>query len=190
MVWDFFNGCILSKIQTKARGLSRSLAQHLLATLTGLENLKTNLGLQAKFLSSLSKNSQSEFFVEARLFLAYVAPGPQLMMEEFQNIWGQEAFSGKRTSGRGKFSLLYGVSEDNSEDIQRYVKENLIINYVNNLSVCSPGGARPAGCWRWWRRLRASRRGRAGASGCRCSGRCSCSCARCRRWRSRRPPTR
>ena len=126
VVWDFFNGCILSKIQTKARGLSRSLAQHLLATLTGLENLKTNLGLQAKFLSSLSKNSQSEFFVEARLFLAYVAPGPQLMMEEFQNIWGQEAFSGKRTSGRGKFSLLYGVSEDNSEDIQRYVKEKLI----------------------------------------------------------------
>ena len=42
-----------------------------------------------------------------------------MIMEEFNNIWGQDAFSGKRTSGRGKFSLLYGGGEANADDIER-----------------------------------------------------------------------
>ena len=39
-------------------------------------------------------------------------------MDELKTIWGQDAFSGKRTTGRGKFSLLYG-SEANVDDVVR-----------------------------------------------------------------------
>ena len=93
----------------------------MLVTLTGLENVKNNPKIQPKFLSALTENSQSESYVEARSFLVFLTPSPRLIMEEFSNIWGQEAFSGKRTAGRGKFSLLYGGGDADGGDTQRFV---------------------------------------------------------------------
>ena len=85
----------------------------------GIESLRSISSIQPKFLSALTQNSQSESYVEARNFLVFLNPSAQLFMDELSNIWGQEAFSGKRTAGRGKFSLLYGGGDADGGDIQR-----------------------------------------------------------------------
>ena len=62
--------------------------------------------------------------MESKNFLMFLDPSPSLLSEQLNNIWGPEAFSGKRTSGRtggrGKFSLLYGASEDAAEAEARW----------------------------------------------------------------------
>ena len=119
--WHFFQSCISSNMTMVTAGIRRTVAKLMLVTLTGLENVKNNPKIQPKFLSALTENSQSESYVEARSFLVFLTPSPRLIMEEFSNIWGQEAFSGKRTAGRGKFSLLYGGGDADGGDTQRFV---------------------------------------------------------------------
>ena len=118
-LWQFFETCISSNIAVVTAGMRTSVAKLILTTLMGIESLRSISGIQPKFLSALTQNSQSESYVEARNFLVFLNPGAQLFMDELSNIWGQEAFSGKRTAGRGKFSLLYGGGEADGEDVQR-----------------------------------------------------------------------
>ena len=119
-LWSFFQECIMTRRKTIVAGLRKTLGQVILSTLMETDDLKnnTNDSWNTKFLSILLKNSHSDIYIEARNFLVYVSLSPEIVMEEFKNIWGQETFSGKRTTGRGKFSLLYG-SEANVDDVER-----------------------------------------------------------------------
>ena len=120
-MWNFCKDVIMSKVKTVTGGLRRCLSQVLLITLRDIEELEnsTNENLKTKFLSLLLNNSNADFYVEARNFLVYLSPSANMIMQEFSNVWGQDAFSGKRTSGRGKFSLLYGGGEAKADDIER-----------------------------------------------------------------------
>ena len=118
-MWQFFETSISSNISVVTAGLRTSVAKLTLSTLTGIDSLRSMSSIQPKFLSALTQNSQSESYVEARNFLVFLNPSAQLFMDELSNIWGQEAFSGKRTAGRGKFSLLYGGGDADGGDVQR-----------------------------------------------------------------------
>ena len=77
---------------------------------------------QAKLLSSLVKFCLSANTLEARNLVLASPPSPSLLLDQFKNIWGQEAFSGGRVVGRGKFSLLYGSKDTSEEDVERWVQ--------------------------------------------------------------------
>ena len=124
-VWTFFTGCLDSKVWTTVAGIRRSLPQFLLSSLVQSGTLTTSKDqLKAKLTDALVKSSKSESAVESKNFLMFLNPSPSLLSEQLNNIWGPEAFSGKRTSGRtggrGKFSLLYGASEDAAEAEARW----------------------------------------------------------------------
>ena len=118
-MWNFFESCISCNTTVMTAGLRKSVAKLTLTTLTGIECVKSISSIQLKFLTALTQNSQSDSYVEARNFLVFLNPSAKLIMEELSNIWGQEAFSGKRTAGRGKFSLLYGGGDSDGGDVQR-----------------------------------------------------------------------
>ena len=60
-------------------------------------------------------------------------PSPSLLLDQFKNIWGQEAFSGGRVVGRGKFSLLYGSKDTSEEDVERWVQTCWLLEVTEKL---------------------------------------------------------
>ena len=123
IVWNFFVACLDSKVQTTVAGLRKSLPEFLLSSLAKSGTLGSNDGasdqLKAKLISALIHCSKSESSLESNNFVSFLNPSASLLTEQLQGIWGAEAFCGKRTSGRGKFSLLYGSSYSKPEDEER-----------------------------------------------------------------------
>ena len=122
-VWNFFTLCLDSKVRPVVSGLRRSLPELLLSSLTKSGSLRTSKGasnqLKTKIVSALVGCSKADFALESKNFVSFLNPVPGVLTDQLKSIWGQDAFSGKRTSGRGKFSLLYGSSEANPEDEKR-----------------------------------------------------------------------
>ena len=123
IVWNFFVECLDSKVQTTVAGLRKSLPEFLLSSLAKSGTLGSHDGasdhLKAKLISALIHCSKSESSLESKNFVSFLNPSASLLTEQLLGIWGSEAFSGKRTSGRGKFSLLYGSSYSKPEDEER-----------------------------------------------------------------------
>ena len=118
-ILDFFTASISSKIVTTVAGLRKNIPQILLSALTQDDTVsQLPVKLHAYFMSQLSNNSTADFYVEAKNFICGLLPSPETFVGELNDIWGADTFSGKRTSGRGKFSLLYG-GEANAEDAVR-----------------------------------------------------------------------
>ena len=56
-----------------------------------------------------------------------------MLLDQFKNIWGQEAFSGGRVVGRGKFYLLYGSKDTSEEDVERWVQTCWLLEVTEKL---------------------------------------------------------
>ena len=119
-VWTFFSSCLSTKMIVTCSGLTKQVS-HLLSSLASSPLLaeKVKDKQQAKLLSLLVKFCLSDTTLEARNMGLSSPPSPSLLLDQFKNIWGQEAFSGGRVVGRGEFYLLYGSKDTSEEDVER-----------------------------------------------------------------------
>jgi hypothetical protein len=57
-----------------------------------------------------------------------------LLLDQFKNIWGQEAFSGGRVVTKGgKFYLLYRSKDTSEEDVERWVQTCWLLEVTEKL---------------------------------------------------------
>eukprot|EP00092_Neocalanus_flemingeri_P002849 GFUD01003047.1.p1 GENE.GFUD01003047.1~~GFUD01003047.1.p1 ORF type:complete len:1487 (+),score=586.22 GFUD01003047.1:576-4463(+) len=134
-VWSFYSSCLSSKMMVTCSGLSKPVSHVMLNSLATSSTLteKVTDKLQEKLLSSLVKFCLVDTTLEARNLMLIIPPGPTALLEQFKNIWGQEAFTGGRASGRGKFSLLYGSKDTSDEDLERWVQTCWLLEVVEKL---------------------------------------------------------
>jgi len=134
-VWTFFLSCLSSKMMVTCSGLTKHVSHLLLSSLASSPLLveKVKDKQLAKLLSALVKFCLSDTTIEARNLVLASPLSPSLLLDQFKNIWGQEAFSGGRVVGRGKFSLLYGSKDTSEEDVERWVQTCWLLEVTEKL---------------------------------------------------------
>jgi len=134
-VWDFFSSCLSSKKMVTYAGFTKSVSHLLLSSMASSSSLleKVKDKHLAKLLSSLAKYCLTDTTLEARNLVLAIPPNPSLMIDQFQEIWGLDAFSGGRVGGRGKFSLLYGSKDTSTEDAERWVQTCWMLEVTEKL---------------------------------------------------------
>ena len=134
-VWTFFSSCLSTKMIVTCSGLTKQVSHLLLSSLASSPLLaeKVKDKQQAKLLSLLVKFCLSDTTLEARNMGFASPPSPSLLMDQFKNIWGQEAFSGGRVVGRGEFYLLYGSKDTSEEDVERWVQTCWLLEVTEKL---------------------------------------------------------
>ena len=147
-LWNFFESLVKSKLMISVSGIRRSVSQFLMSRIINsgqVNNIKVEL--HHKLLSLFTTNMGSEFYIEAKNLLLALNLKTEAFIEEFNNIWGKETFSGKRTSGRGKFSLIYG-GEVSAEDAVRWSRSCWVLEILENiLRTDKNKNERDAGDW-------------------------------------------
>ena len=134
-VWTFFSSCLSTKMILTCSGLTKQVSHLLLSSLASSPLLaeKVKDKQQAKLLSLLVKFCLSDTTLEARNMGLSSPPSPSLLLDQFKNIWGQEAFSGGRVVGRGEFYLLYGSKDTSEEDVERWVQTCWLLEVTEKL---------------------------------------------------------
>ena len=134
-VWTFFSSCLSTKMIVTCSGLTKQVSHLLLSSLASSPLLaeKVKDKQQAKLLSLLVKFCLSDTTLEARNMGLASPPSPSLLLDQFKNIWGQEAFSGGRVVGRGEFYLLYGSKDTSEEDVERWVQTCWLLEVTEKL---------------------------------------------------------
>ena len=134
-VWTFFSSCLSTKMIVTCSGLTKQVSHLLLSSLASSPLLaeKVKDKQQAKLLSLLVKFCLSDTTLEARNMGLSSPPSPSLLLDQFKNIWGQEAFSGGRVVGRGEFYLLYGSKDTSEEDVERWVQTCWLLEVTEKL---------------------------------------------------------
>ena len=134
-VWTYFSSCLSTKMIVTCSGLTKQVSHLLLSSLASSPLLaeKVKDKQQAKLVSLLVKFCLSDTTLEARNMGLSSPPSPSLLLDQFKNIWGQEAFSGGRVVGRGEFYLLYGSKDTSEEDVERWVQTCWLLEVTEKL---------------------------------------------------------
>ena len=134
-VWEFFSSCLSSKKMVTYAGFTKPVSHLLLSSMASSSSLveKVKDKQLAKLLSSLAKYCLTDNTLEARNLVLAIPPNPSLVIDQFQEIWGQDAFSGGRLGGRGKFSLLYRSKDTSTEDAERWVQTSWLLEVTEKL---------------------------------------------------------
>ena len=134
-VLEFFSSCHSSKKMVTYAGFTEPVSHLLISSMASSSSLveKVKDKQLAKLRSSLAKYCLTDNTLEARNLVLAIPRNPSLVIDQFQEIWGQDAFSGGRVGGRGKFSLLYRSKDTSTEDAERWVQTSWLLEVTEKL---------------------------------------------------------